>query len=191
MDLVDLEGDVVMKINISSRQINLTDSIEQYIEGNLCRLEKYINPESEVKVTVVSGKNKKQKLEVTIIPKEGPIIRAEEIQDDLYIATDLIYDKLYKQIIRYNARLKEQHQFSMYVEDADIMDTSEREVFNENDIVVERVKRFNLKPMSVEEAILQMELIGHNFYVFRNQETFEINVTYKRKSGGYGIIEHE
>ena len=191
MDLVDLEGDVVMKINISSRQINLTDTIEQYIEGNLCRLEKYINPESEVKVMVVSEKNKKQKLEVTIIPKEGPIIRAEEIQNDLYIATDLIYDKLYKQIIRYNARLKEQHQNSMYVEDADIMDTSEREAFNENDIVVERVKRFNLKPMSVEEAILQMELIGHNFYVFRNQETFEINVTYKRKSGGYGIIEHE
>ncbi|MGL5312878.1 MAG: ribosome hibernation-promoting factor, HPF/YfiA family [Peptostreptococcaceae bacterium] len=180
-----------MKINISSRQINLTDTIEQYIEGNLCRLEKYINPESEVKVMVVSEKNKKQKLEVTIIPKEGPIIRAEEIQNDLYIATDLIYDKLYKQIIRYNARLKEQHQNSMYVEDADIMDTSEREAFNENDIVVERVKRFNLKPMSVEEAILQMELIGHNFYVFRNQETFEINVTYKRKSGGYGIIEHE
>lgn len=180
-----------MRINVSSRHTNLTDSTVQYIERYLSRLEKYINPESEVKVTVVNSKNEKHKVEVTIIQKEGPIIRAEEIQEDVYIATDIIYDKLYKQIIRYNTKLKEQCQINMQAEDLDLNDIKEKEVLDENNIVIERVKRFNLKPMSVEEAILQMELIGHNFYVFRNQDTFEINVTYKRKNGGYGIIEHE
>ena len=179
-----------MKINISNRQNNLTEGTMQYIDGNLSRLKKYINPESEVKVTV-SNKNEKRKVEVTIIQKNGPIIRAEEIREDLFIATDVIYDKLYKQIIRYNSRLKEQYHINAFIDDPDYHNIKGNEVSRENMIVVERIKRFNLKPMSIEEAILQMELIGHNFYVFRNQETFEINVTYKRKNGGYGIIEHD
>lgn len=177
-----------MRINISSRQINLTELVTQYIEESLGRLEKYINPDSEIKA-IVNDINKKIKLEVTIVQKDGPIIRAEEIQDDLYIVTDVLYDKLYKQIIRYNAKRKEQFQVSMSLDNID--ENTEEEILTKDDIVVERIKRFNLKPMSVEEAILQMELIGHSFYVFRNQDTFEINVTYKRKSGGYGIIEHE
>ena len=177
-----------MRINISSRQNDITESTTQYIEENLGRLEKYISPDSEIKA-IINDRDAKKKLEVTIIQKDGPMIRGEEIQDDLYIATDVLYDKLYKQIIRYNAKLKEQYQINMLLDCID--DNFEEDRNRKQNIVVEKVKRFNLKPMSVEEAILQMELIGHSFYVFRNQDTFEINVTYKRKNGGYGIIEHE
>ncbi|MGL5346480.1 MAG: ribosome hibernation-promoting factor, HPF/YfiA family [Peptostreptococcaceae bacterium] len=177
-----------MRINISSRRNDLTELTTQYIEENLSRLERYIRPDSEIKA-VINDRNEKIKLEVTIIQKDGPMIRAEEIQDDLYIATDVLYDKLYKQIIRYNAKIKEQYQMDMILDC--IADNIEEDINIKQGIVVEKVKRFNLKPMSVEEAILQMELIGHSFYVFRNQDTFEINVTYKRKNGGYGIIEHE
>ncbi|MGL6106590.1 ribosome hibernation-promoting factor, HPF/YfiA family [Romboutsia sp.] len=172
-----------MRINICSKKIKLTENLAEYIENNFSKLEKYINSQSEIKVVVTDSKERK-KLEVTIMQTNGPIVRAEEIEEDIYIAVDKVYQKLYKQLERYSIRKKEKIQVNELIEEIE-------EETIENKMSIERVKRFNLKPMSMEEAILQMELIGHSFYMFRNQETFEINVAYKRKNGGYGIIEQE
>lgn len=179
-----------MNITVSGKQMKLTEGIRNYIDLKLSGLEKYLDPSSEVKVTV-STKNDTQKIEVTIIPINGSIVRAEEVQDDLYVALDMVYDKLCIQLEKYKNRKKYKPQNNKSIEVDEQYILNEEEDFEDDNITIERRKKFNMKPMSPEEAILQMELIGHKFYMFRNQYTEEINVAYKRESGGYGIIEHE
>ena len=152
-----------MKIIISGKKLELTEGIKTAIEDKLGKLERYLNPETEVKVTV-SAKKATQKIEVTIIPISGPIIRAEDSEENLYAAIDVVYDKLKKQIRRYKNKLQDRHQSK----DESI--------------------RFQMSP---EEAVLQMELIEHGFYMFRNIDSDEISIVYKREDGGYGLIEHE
>ena len=154
-----------MKIIISGKKLELTEGIKTAIEDKLGKLERYLNPETEVKVTV-SAKKATQKIEVTIIPISGPIIRAEDSEENLYAAIDVVYDKLK-------------------------MDGGIEEDDENLDIVIERRKKFDMKPMSPEEAVLQMELIEHGFYMFRNIDSDEISIVYKREDGGYGLIEHE
>lgn len=179
-----------MKIIISGKKLELTDGIKTAIEDKLGKLERYLNPETEVKVTV-SAKKATQKIEVTIIPISGPIIRAEDSEENLYAAIDIVYDKLKKQIRRYKNKLQDKHQSK----DESIrfqMDEGIEEEDDESlDIVIERRKKFDMKPMSPEEAVLQMELIEHGFYMFRNIDSDEISIVYKREDGGYGLIEHE
>lgn len=179
-----------MKIIISGKKLELTDGIKTAIEDKLGKLERYLNPETEVKVTV-SAKKATQKIEVTIIPISGPIIRAEDSEENLYAAIDVVYDKLKKQIRRYKNKLQDKHQSK----DESIrfqMDEGIEEYDDESlDIVIERRKKFDMKPMSPEEAVLQMELIEHGFYMFRNIDSDEISIVYKREDGGYGLIEHE
>ena len=178
-----------MKIIISGKKLELTDGIKTAIEDKLGKLERYLNPETEVKVTV-SAKKSTQKIEVTIIPISGPIIRAEDSEENLYAAIDIVYDKLKKQIRRYKNKLQDKHQSK----DESIrfqMDEGMEEDDESLDIVIERRKKFDMKPMNPEEAVLQMELIGHGFYMFRNVDSDEISIVYKREDGGYGLIEHE
>ena len=178
-----------MKIIISGKKLELTDGIKTAIEDKLGKLERYLNPETEVKVTV-SAKKSTQKIEVTIIPISGPIIRAEDSEENLYAAIDIVYDKLKKQIRRYKNKLQDKHQYK----DESIrfqMDEGMEEDDESLDIVIERRKKFDMKPMNPEEAVLQMELIGHGFYMFRNVDSDEISIVYKREDGGYGLIEHE
>ena len=178
-----------MKIIISGKKLELTDGIKTAIEDKLGKLERYLNPETEVKVTV-SAKKSTQKIEVTIIPISGPIIRAEDSEENLYAAIDIVYDKLKKQIRRYKNKLQDKHQSK----DESIrfqMDEGIEEDDESLDIVIERRKKFDMKPMNPEEAVLQMELIGHGFYMFRNVDSDEISIVYKREDGGYGLIEHE
>lgn len=178
-----------MKIIISGKKLELTDGIKTAIEEKMGRLERYLNPETEVKVTV-SAKKSTQKIEVTIIPISGPIIRAEDSEENLYAAIDVVYDKLKKQIRRYKSKLQDRHQSKeesiRFQIDENLEDDDES-----LDIVIERRKRFDMKPMSPEEAVLQMELIEHGFYMFRNLDSDEISIVYRREDGGYGLIEHE
>ena len=179
-----------MKIIISGKKLELTDGIKTAIEDKLGKLERYLNPETEVKVTV-SAKKSTQKIEVTIIPISGPIIRAEDSEENLYAAIDVVYDKLKKQIRRYKNKLQDKHQSkdeSIRFQSDDRIEEDDDESL---DIVIERRKKFDMKPMSPEEAILQMELIEHGFYMFRNVDSDEISIVYKREDGGYGLIEHE
>jgi putative sigma-54 modulation protein len=187
-----------MKIIISGKQLDLTDAIKNTVEEKLSRLDYYIHPETEVKVTV-SAKKARQKVEVTIVPISGPIIRAEDSQDDLYSAIDVVYDKLNKQLRRYKNRLHDRHHDHKSIRyiNAELL-SSEFEADEdldfdgeENIIEIKRHKKFDMKPMSAQEAVLQMELIEHDFYMFRNIETDDISIVYKRSNGGYGIIEHE
>ena len=186
-----------MNIIISGKQMDLTDSIKNQIEEKLGRLDFYLHPETEVKVTVSAKRTRQhQKVEVTIFPINGPIIRAEDSEESLYTAIDVVYDKLNKQLRNYKNRIKDKHQShkSIRFENIDTTDTIEEldsKEDNSNNIVIERKKKFDMKPMSAEEAVLQMELLEHNFYMFRNLDSDEISIVYKRDDGGYGIIEHE
>lgn len=182
-----------MKIIISGKKLELTDGIKTAIEDKLGKLDIYLNPETEVKVTV-SAKKSTQKVEVTIIPISGPIIRAEDSEENLYAAIDVVYDKLKKQIRRYKSKLQDRHQSkeeSIRFQIGEDIEESIEEDDESLDIVIERRKKFDMKPMSPEEAVLQMELIEHGFYMFRNIDSDEISIVYKREDGGYGLIEHE
>ena len=182
-----------MNIIMSGKQMDLTDGIKHAIEEKLGRLDFYLHPETDVKVTV-SAKKARQKVEVTIFPINGPIIRAEDIEENLYAAIDVVYDKLNKQLRKYKKRLQDRHQSIESIRFDAIEDLNENDYSQEEgnlDIVIERTKRFGVKPMSPEEAVLQMDLSEHDFYMFKNAETNDISIVYRRKNGGYGLIESE
>jgi putative sigma-54 modulation protein len=179
-----------MNIIISGKQMDLTDGIKNAIEE---RLDFYLHPATDVKVTV-SAKKARQKVEVTIIPISGPIIRAEDIEENLYAAIDVVYDKLNKQLRKYKKRLQDRHQSNESIRFDAIEDIEENDYSSNEDnldIVIKRTKKFGVKPMSPEEAVLQMDLSEHDFYMFRNSESNGISIVYRRKNGGYGLIEHE
>lgn len=184
-----------MKLTISGRQMELTQAIKENVESKLSRLDKYISPDTDVKVTV-SARKGRQKIEVTISPKNGHVIRAEESQENLYPAIDLVVDKLKIQLRKYKGKMQKRHQESQSIrfdtaEINDIILEEDFEEYEEEPFEIKRRKKVNVKPMNEEEAVLQMELVGHDFYLFRNSETNEISLVYKRKNGGYGIIEQE
>ena len=183
-----------MKLTISGKQMELTQGIKDNIESKLSKLDKYISPDTDVKVTV-SAKKGRHKIEVTIAPKNGHVIRAEESQENLYPAIDLVVDKLKIQLKKYKGKMQRRHQDNQSIrfDSPEINDAilEELEDFEEVPFEIKRRKKINVKPMSEEEAVLQMELVGHDFYIFKNDETDEIALVYKRKNGGYGIIEQE
>ena len=182
-----------MNIIISGKQMDLTDGIKNAIEEKLGRLDFYLHPATDVKVTV-SAKKARQKVEVTIIPISGPIIRAEDIEENLYAAIDVVYDKLNKQLRKYKKRLQDRHQSNESIRFDAIEDIEENDYSSNEDnldIVIKRTKKFGVKPMSPEEAVLQMDLSEHDFYMFRNSESNGISIVYRRKNGGYGLIESE
>ena len=179
-----------MNIIISGKQMDLTDGIKNAIEEKLGRLDFYLHPATDVKVTV-SAKKARQKVEVTIIPISGPIIRAEDIEENLYAAIDVVYDKLNKQLRKYKKRLQDRHQSNESIRFDAIEDIEENDYSSNEDnldIVIKRTKKFGVKPMSPEEAVLQMDLSEHDFYMFRNSESNGISIVYRRKNGGYGLI---
>ena len=182
-----------MNIIISGKQMDLTDGIKNAIEEKLGRLDFYLHPSTDVKVTV-SARKSRQKVEVTIIPISGPIIRAEDIEENLYAAIDVVYDKLNKQLRKYKKRLQDRHQSNASIRFDAIEEIGESDYSSDEDnldIVIERTKKFDMKPMSPEEAALQMDLSEHDFYMFQNTESNGISVVYRRKNGGYGLIESE
>ena len=177
-----------MKITISGKQMELTDGIKDTINEKLGRLDFYLHEETEVRVTV-RAKKSRQTIEVTIIPISGPIIRAEDSEENLYAAIDVVYDKLNKQLRKYKNKLQDKHKKndSIRYENIEVDENDNQDL----DIVIERTKKFDMRPMSKEEAILQMELLEHGFYMFRDVESDEISIVYKRHNGGYGLIEQE
>ncbi len=172
-----------MKINVRGNKIEITEAIHDYIVNKLQRIEKYLDnsKESDAKV-IVSVKGLKQKVEVTVWNGHY-FVRAEDEQENLYVAIDLVLDKLEKQFRRYKDKLTAKRR----------EDSSEPLLIDEDDIELEekivKRKEIYLKPIDEEEAITQMELLGHSFFVFKNVEDNKINVVYKRKDGDYGIIE--
>ena len=175
-----------MKFIISGKNIEVTEGIKAAIEEKLGRLDKYLVDDTIVNVTLSVQKGR-QKIEVTI-PMKGHIIRAEEGSEDMYVSIDLVVDVIERQIRRYKTRLMNQK----YDGTSFKQEFMEQEDDVEDDeIRIIRSKKFAIKPLDVEEACVQMELLGHDFFVFRNADTFEVNVVYKRKGNTYGLIEPE
>ena len=176
-----------MNYIISGKNIDVTDGLREAIYDKLGRLEKFFNEDTKVMVTF-SVEKERQKVEVTI-PMKGHIIRAEQVSDDMYVSIDMIVEIIERQVTRYKKKILDQNQDAAYFQDKFI---EEEDISSDEDeIQIIRSKKFAVKPMYPEDACVQMELLGHNFYVFRNAETDEVNVVYKRKGNTYGLIEPE
>lgn len=173
-----------MRIITSGKTMEVTDALRDTVERKLGKLSKLFQKDTEAQVTLSVEKNR-HIIEITI-PFDGVVLRCEECTDDMYTSIDKAVDKLERQINKHKTKLEKRFRGSKLI--------FENIVSTEDDDEKPRVvktKRFAMKPMPVEEAILQMELLGHNFFVFSNGDTEEVNVIYKRKDGNYGLIEPE
>lgn len=176
-----------MEVHVRGRNIEVTDALKDYVTKRLGKLNKYIENlgDAQVTLTVERGFHR---VEVTI-PINGMILRGEETTGDMYASTDLVVDKLEKQIEKYKGKLQKRGARFAEGQRAAVAPVTQKE--EEEGPKLVRTKRFAIKPMPVEEAILQMNLLGHSFFVFSNAETEQVNVVYKRKDGNYGLIEPE
>jgi putative sigma-54 modulation protein len=177
-----------MRITITGRNIELTDGIKEAVESKLSKLEKYFTPETDVYVTL-SVEKERQKIEVTI-PVKGHIIRSEQVSSDMYVSIDLVEEVIERQLKKYRTRLVSKKQTAETNFQREFIE-AEGSDDEEESIKIVRTKRFGVKPMYPEDACIQMELSGHDFFVFRNAETDEVNVVYKRKGNTFGLIEPE
>ena len=177
-----------MKYIITGRNIEVTEGLKSAIYEKIGKLERYFTPDTTVYVTLSVQKDR-QKIEVTI-PVKGSLVRAEQESSDMYVSIDLVEEIIERQLRRYKTKLIAREQDGGDFSSAFIEEEDEFSEENEG-INIARVKRFPLKPMNPEEACLQMELLGHNFFVFYNAETDQVNVVYKRKGNTYGLIEPE
>ena len=174
-----------MKIIIRGDKIKVTDSMKDYLEEKVKKLEKYLNDSDAVRANVVVRvRNYDQIVEITI-PLKSVILRSEEKQEDFYAAVDKTIDKLERQIRKNKTKLSRQNRLREDLAFEEIADVEE-----ETGDIIKR-KKVSVKPMSEEEAILQMELLSHEFYMFIDSDTDKPAVVYKRKNGGYGIISSE
>lgn len=179
-----------MIFNVRGENIEVTNALREYVEKKVGRIEKYFDtpPTSAVNVTMKVVKDV-HSVEVTVqLP--GVVLRGEEENDDMYAAIDLVVEKLERQIRKHKTKINRKFRQegslkTLFKEDIN----NNKEI--EEELKVVKTKRFNIKPMDIEEAILQMDMLGHSFFVFSNSETEEMNVVYKRKDGKYGLIEPE
>lgn len=174
-----------MNYTISGKNIDVTEGLREAIYDKLGKLERYFAPETEVHVTL-SVEKERQKIEITI-PMKGNIVRAEQVSNDMYVSIDLVEEIIERQLRKHKNKLVEKQQDVVALSKAFI----EEETPEDDEIEIVRSKRFGMKPMLPEDACMQMDLLGHGFYVFRNAETDEVNVVYKRKGNTYGLIEPE
>ena len=180
-----LKGLDIMKFIISGRNIDITDGLRNAVEDKLGKLEKFFTDDTEIHVTL-SVEKERQKIEVTI-PVKGNIIRSEQVSNDMYVSIDLVEEIIERQLRKYRKKIIDKKQNAGTFQQAFMEKDFEDE--NTNEIKIIRTKKFGFKPMYPEDACVHMELLGHNFFVFLNAETEEVNVVYKRKGNTYGLIE--
>lgn len=175
-----------MKFNIRGKNVDVTPAIKSYIEEKIGRLDKYLESPSDVSASiVVKVRGKEQIIEVTI-PLNKIILRGEESHDDLYAAIDLVSDKIERQIRKNKTKLKKRKEKNNFVDFNYEFEVNKDE---EKDEAIVKRKSIEMKPMNEEEALLQMDLLGHEFFVFKNTDSECVSILYKRKDGNYGIID--
>ena len=174
-----------MKYIIIGKNIEVTPGLRSAVEDKIGKLEKYFSEDTEVHVTLSVEKDR-QKIEVTI-PVKGSIILSEQVSNDMYVSIDLVEEIIERQLKKYKNKLTTQKQSANYFK----KEFLEKDYMDEEEIKIIRSKKFDIKPMYPEDACIQMELLGHNFFVFCNAETDQVNVVYKRKGNTYGLIEPE
>ena len=181
-----------MKYTILGRNMEVTEGLREYIEKKFSKLDHYFSSDTEVNVTL-SKQRGEEKVEVTI-PLRGTTIHAEESTNDMYQTIDILKDVVERQLRRNRKKIIDRKQSKQSFSDVlieDLMSEEPEENVEEEEIRIVRSKRFEMKPMTPEEACFQMEMSGHAFYMFRNAEDEQIAVVYKRKDGDYGLIEQE
>lgn len=174
-----------MKFNIIGRKITVNEKNSEYIKKKIGKLDKFFKQEPEARIVIGTVKDKEY-IEATIYT-EGIIFRAEVTDNDVFTATDKVVDLIERQIRKNKTKLEKKTRREAF-DDAKLLSGDEFSD-DEMEFKIVKKKRFQVKPMSAEEAVLQMNLLGHNFYVFKNEESEEMNVVYKRKDGDYAIIE--
>ena len=181
----------MLKFNIRGENIEVTPAIREYVETKVEKVERYFNEDvnATANVNLKVYNDKQTKVEVTI-PMKNVTLRAEERHNDMYAAIDLIVDKLERQIRKHktkvNRKFRESEGAGVYFA---TVTKNGREAEQEEDYQIVRTKQFDLKPMDQEEAILQMNMLGHDFYIYTDAESDSTNIVYKRKDGKYGLIE--
>lgn len=170
-----------MKYVIVGKNVEVSPALESVIHEKLGKLEKYLPEDVTAHVTLRVDKDR-QSVEVTI-PVRGTVIRTEQVTNDMYVSIDLAQEVLERQITKYRRKLIDRHR------GGSIKEYEEDTGSDESEIRIVRHKQFEMKPMYPEDACVQMELLGHSFYMFINAETEQVNVVYKRKGGTYGLIE--
>lgn len=186
----------MLTYNVRGENIEVTPAIRNYVEKKVGKIEKYFDevPEASAHVNLKVYSDRNAKAEVTI-PLPNLVLRAEETSPDLYGSIDLVTDKLERQMRKYKTKINRKFRRQTSVLEpqpvaTDVVD-NEDEVDTSGDIRIVRTKRFDLKPMNAEEAVLQMEMLGHDFFVFFDGETNSTNIVYSRDDGDYGLIETE
>ena len=174
-----------MNYIISGKNIEVTDALKQAIYEKLARIEKFFAEDTAAQVTLSVDKDR-QKIEVTI-PMKGHTIRAEQASDNMYVSIDLVVEIIERQVTRHKKRILDKEQNAGYI-NSDFFDV---EGLEDEDVQIIRSKKVVLEPMYPEDACIQMDLLGHNFFVFRNAETDKVNVVYKRRGDTFGLIEPE
>ena len=174
-----------MRFIITGRNIDITEGLKSAVEEKLGKLDRFFAPETEVNVTL-SVEKERQKIEVTI-PVKGNIIRSEQVSNDMYVSIDLVEEVIERQLRRYKNKLVDKQQAAASFQKAYL----DKDYDEDEEVKIIRTKKFDIKPMYPEDACVQMELLGHNFFVFCNAETDQVNVVYKRKGNTYGLIEPE
>ena len=187
----------MLDFNIRGENLEVTPAIREYVEKKVQKLERYFtegaNATAHVNLKVYN--DRQTKVEITI-PMKNLTLRAEERHDDMYAAVDLIVDKLERQIRKYktrvNRKFREREGVAAFLQSVEKEMSSQEDIANDdNEFEVVRTKQFDLKPMDQEEAILQMNMLGHSFFIFTDAESDGTHIVYKRKDGKYGLIETE
>ena len=172
-----------MRITVKGKNIAVTPALRQYVEKKLSKLERYFENIDEA-IATLSVEKERHIVEVTVPLNGGMLLRGEEETNDMYASVDLVMEKLERQIEKHKTKIARK------MKDGKLLDLAAgQEKAAEEEPRLVRTKRFAMKPMPVEEAILQMNLLGHDFFVFSNAETEEVNVVYRRRDGNYGLIE--
>ena len=183
-----------MRLQVKGRNLDVTDSIRSYAEQKLKKLDKQLNDATEIELELAVEKNPSisanHVAEATVWTK-GPVLRAKEASSDMRASIDLLVDKLERQVSRYREKRQDRRHGDPHRNGGHgaAEAGTHRKTNEEGGPVIVKTKQFSLHPMSAEEAVNQLELVGHDFFVFRNEESNEINVIYRRNDGGYGLIE--
>ena len=178
----------MLRYQVRGENLEITQAIREYVENKVSKLEKYFadSLEANVYANAKVYKNNKKKIEITV-PLKGVTLRAEETNDDLYAAVDLVVDKLERQMRKHNTRINRRSRAKGFAEENIL--TSELEETEETALDFGKVKQLKVESMTREEAVFQMELLGHDFFAFLDNTTNEISVVYKRRDTGYGVLE--
>ena len=188
----------MFNFNVRGENIEVTPALREYVESKVGKIEKYFDevPEANIHVNLKVYSDRQGKAEVTI-PLPNIVLRAEETSPDLYGSIDLVSDKLERQMRKYLTKVNRKFRKTSQPNDnfqpvsPDLLDGDDEVETSDENLKIVRTKRFDLKPMNAEEAVLQMEMLGHDFFVFLDGETDSTNIVYKRDNGDFGLIETE